>query len=83
MHSCLYSSIYRFGARLVSIKENKKFRRTADTDPRGKTYDLNDFVSTIKRTFGLKYETSICTPFFLFICLLVLVIFTKKKNLKP
>eukprot|EP00268_Persea_americana_P040157 TRINITY_DN39801_c0_g1_i6.p1 TRINITY_DN39801_c0_g1~~TRINITY_DN39801_c0_g1_i6.p1 ORF type:complete len:359 (+),score=47.89 TRINITY_DN39801_c0_g1_i6:624-1700(+) len=45
----------QFGARLVSIKENKKFRRTADTDPRGKIYDLNDFVSTIKRTFGLKY----------------------------
>ncbi|XP_052183134.1 probable galactinol--sucrose galactosyltransferase 2 isoform X3 [Diospyros lotus] len=37
----------QFGGRLVSIEENKKFRETAN--------GLKDFVSDIKRTFGLKY----------------------------
>ncbi|KAK2652648.1 hypothetical protein Ddye_012504 [Dipteronia dyeriana] len=41
----------QFGGRLVSIKENSKFRGTANE---AQTC-LKDFVSDIKKTFGLKY----------------------------
>ncbi|XP_010272533.1 PREDICTED: probable galactinol--sucrose galactosyltransferase 2 [Nelumbo nucifera] len=39
----------QFGARLVSIKENTKFRKNEAAT------DLKDFVSEIKKEFGLKY----------------------------
>ncbi|KAJ9690061.1 hypothetical protein PVL29_012629 [Vitis rotundifolia] len=45
----------QFGGRLVSIKENNKFRETANEDLNGAPSGLKDFVSDIKRTFGLKY----------------------------
>lgn len=54
--SLLISPDYRFGARLVSIKENNKFRETANEDLNEAPSGLKDFVSDIKRTFGLKYD---------------------------
>ncbi|XP_058112944.1 probable galactinol--sucrose galactosyltransferase 2 isoform X1 [Magnolia sinica] len=45
----------QFGARLLSIKENNKFRRTSKGDADEGPSDLKDFVTSIKRTFGLKY----------------------------
>ncbi|KAL6332656.1 hypothetical protein AAG906_009996 [Vitis piasezkii] len=45
----------QFGARLVSIKENNKFRETANEDLNEAPSGLKDFVSDIKSTFGLKY----------------------------
>ncbi|KAL5972350.1 hypothetical protein ACLOJK_041603 [Asimina triloba] len=39
-----------FGGRLVGIKENTKFRQKAK-----EPIDLKDFVTSIKRTFSLKY----------------------------
>ncbi|XP_038712471.1 probable galactinol--sucrose galactosyltransferase 2 isoform X1 [Tripterygium wilfordii] len=44
-----------FGGRLVSIEENSKFRKTADGARDGAPSSLKDFVSDIKKTFGLKY----------------------------
>ncbi|RWR95044.1 putative galactinol--sucrose galactosyltransferase 2 [Cinnamomum micranthum f. kanehirae] len=49
------SEVTQIWSQISQYQRNKKFCRTADTDPRGTTYDLNDFVSTIKQTFGLKY----------------------------
>ncbi|CBI38532.3 unnamed protein product, partial [Vitis vinifera] len=46
----------QFGARLVSIKENNKFRETANEDLNEAPSGLKDFVSDIKSTFGLKYD---------------------------
>ncbi|KAG8365325.1 hypothetical protein BUALT_Bualt18G0092900 [Buddleja alternifolia] len=45
----------QFGARLMSIRENNKFRSTKNEDSSNKPHDLKEFVSDIKRTFGLKY----------------------------
>ncbi|KAK4386774.1 putative galactinol--sucrose galactosyltransferase 2 [Sesamum angolense] len=45
----------QFGARLMSIKENSKFRKTANDDSSNTPHSLKDFVSDIKSTFGLKY----------------------------
>ncbi|KAL6992930.1 galactinol--sucrose galactosyltransferase [Sarracenia purpurea var. burkii] len=45
----------QFGARLISIKENSKFRKTANEAPSEAPTGLKEFVSDIKRTFGLKY----------------------------
>ncbi|KAK6133141.1 hypothetical protein DH2020_033180 [Rehmannia glutinosa] len=45
----------QFGARLMSIRENKKFRKEANDDSSNIPHSLKDFVSDIKRTFGLKY----------------------------
>ncbi|XP_034697047.1 probable galactinol--sucrose galactosyltransferase 2 [Vitis riparia] len=45
----------QFGARLVSIKENNKFRETVNEDLNEAPSGLKDFVSDIKSTFGLKY----------------------------
>ncbi|KAJ7967875.1 Galactinol--sucrose galactosyltransferase [Quillaja saponaria] len=45
----------QFGGRLVSIKENKKFKTTADEEKSGAPSDLKDFVLDIKSNFGLKY----------------------------
>ena len=43
LYSLISVAIYRYGARLVSIKENSKFR------------GLKDFITKIKKTYGLKY----------------------------
>ncbi|XP_059667205.1 probable galactinol--sucrose galactosyltransferase 2 [Cornus florida] len=45
----------QFGARLVSIHENNKFQRKANEDLSEAPACLKDFVSEIKRIFGLKY----------------------------
>ncbi|KAA8519248.1 hypothetical protein F0562_013504 [Nyssa sinensis] len=45
----------QFGARLVTIEENNKFRQTADQVLSEAPSGLKDFVSDIKGTFGLKY----------------------------
>ncbi|KAF8414301.1 hypothetical protein HHK36_002303 [Tetracentron sinense] len=45
----------QFGGRLVSIKENNKFRKTANGTFIDAPSDLKEFVSDIRRTFGLKY----------------------------
>ncbi|TKY72294.1 galactinol--sucrose galactosyltransferase 2 [Spatholobus suberectus] len=45
----------RFGGRLISIKENNKFRAAGDVTESGAPDSLKDFVSEIKSTFGLKY----------------------------
>ncbi|KAG8494346.1 hypothetical protein CXB51_012146 [Gossypium anomalum] len=45
----------RFGSRLASIKENKKFRRTANEANSKTPSDLKEFISDIRRTFDLKY----------------------------
>ncbi|XAR53893.1 Galactinol--sucrose galactosyltransferase [Bertholletia excelsa] len=45
----------QFGARLVSIEENSKFRRAENGTPIEAPTDLKEFVSDIKSTFGLKY----------------------------
>ncbi|XP_059438212.1 probable galactinol--sucrose galactosyltransferase 2 [Corylus avellana] len=45
----------QFGGRLVSIEENDKFRRTANEAQSKAPIGLKDFVSEIKRNFGLKY----------------------------
>ncbi|XP_042039687.1 probable galactinol--sucrose galactosyltransferase 2 [Salvia splendens] len=45
----------QFGARLMSIRENEKFRKASNYDSSGKPHSLKDFVSDIKETFGLKY----------------------------
>ncbi|XVF75136.1 hypothetical protein PTKIN_Ptkin13bG0163500 [Pterospermum kingtungense] len=45
----------QFGSRLASVKENSKFRRTANEANSKTPGDLKEFVSDIKRTFGLKY----------------------------
>lgn len=45
----------QFGARLMSIRENEKFRKAANDDSSNKPHSLKDFVSDIKGTFGLKY----------------------------
>ncbi|XP_010942528.1 probable galactinol--sucrose galactosyltransferase 2 [Elaeis guineensis] len=43
------------GARLVSIKENTKFRSSQNVATNGAPKSLKDFVTTIKKNFGLKY----------------------------
>lgn len=43
----------RFGGRLASIKENNKFRGTAE-DGQSEPSGLKDFVLDIKKNFGLK-----------------------------
>ncbi|KAL0321028.1 UNVERIFIED_CONTAM: putative galactinol--sucrose galactosyltransferase 2 [Sesamum radiatum] len=45
----------QFGARLMSIKENSKFRKTTNDNSSNTPHSLKDFVSDIKSTFGLKY----------------------------
>ncbi|KAF6153868.1 hypothetical protein GIB67_001101 [Kingdonia uniflora] len=45
----------QFGGRLVSIKENEKFRKNRNASLNEEPSDLKDFVSDIKRTFGLRY----------------------------
>lgn len=44
----------RFGGRLISIKENNKFRAIGNVTENGAPVSLKDFVSEIKSTFGLK-----------------------------
>ncbi|KAL5769389.1 hypothetical protein ACOSQ2_016172 [Xanthoceras sorbifolium] len=44
----------QFGGRLASIKENNKFRGTAN-EGQSEAISLKDFVSDIKKNFGLKY----------------------------
>ncbi|KAM7501087.1 hypothetical protein LguiA_025501 [Lonicera macranthoides] len=45
----------QFGARLVSIEENNKFQKTQNEAVSEAPSGLKEFVSDIKRTFGLKY----------------------------
>ncbi|PIN13264.1 Galactinol--sucrose galactosyltransferase [Handroanthus impetiginosus] len=45
----------QFGARLMSIRENKKFRKAGNDNSSNTPHSLKDFVSDIKTTFGLKY----------------------------
>ncbi|GLT46719.1 hypothetical protein SLA2020_204580 [Shorea laevis] len=45
----------QFGGRLASIGENHKFRRKPNEAQSEAPTDLKEFVSDIKRTFGLKY----------------------------
>ncbi|OVA19719.1 Glycosyl hydrolases 36 [Macleaya cordata] len=45
----------QFGGRLVSIKENSKFRKKANEALNEAASNLKDFISDIRRTFGLKY----------------------------
>ncbi|KAG4387682.1 hypothetical protein GLYMA_09G016600v4 [Glycine max] len=45
----------QFGGRLISIKENSKFRAVGDVTESGAPVSLKDFVSEIKSSFGLKY----------------------------
>ncbi|KAL7103130.1 hypothetical protein ACP275_08G162000 [Erythranthe tilingii] len=45
----------QFGARLMSIRENKKFRKEANDDSVNTPHSLKDFVSDIKNTYGVKY----------------------------
>ncbi|KAL1566900.1 galactinol--sucrose galactosyltransferase [Salvia divinorum] len=45
----------QFGGRLMSIRENEKFRKASNYDSSGKPRSLKDFVSDIKENFGLKY----------------------------
>ncbi|XP_062088022.1 probable galactinol--sucrose galactosyltransferase 2 isoform X1 [Humulus lupulus] len=45
----------QFGGRLLSIKENNKFRRASDDAQSDAPSDLKSFVSEIKSTYGLKY----------------------------
>ncbi|EHA8590222.1 putative galactinol--sucrose galactosyltransferase 2 [Cocos nucifera] len=43
------------GARLVSIKENSKFRSSKNVATNGAPKSLKDFTMNIKKNFGLKY----------------------------
>lgn len=45
----------QFGGRLVSIEENSKFKKSADGTPTEAPTSLKDFVSDIKKNFGLQY----------------------------
>jgi hypothetical protein len=45
----------QFGGRLVSIKENSKFKKTENEAPSKAPADLKEFVSDIKKSFGLKF----------------------------
>ncbi|KAL8463083.1 hypothetical protein ACS0TY_033923 [Phlomoides rotata] len=45
----------QFGARLMSIRENKKFRDAPNCNSSDRPHGLKDFVSNIKGTFGVKY----------------------------
>ncbi|KAL5710107.1 galactinol--sucrose galactosyltransferase [Ranunculus cassubicifolius] len=45
----------QFGGRLMSIKENSKFRKKANVATKEAAHDLKDFVTDIKTTFNLKY----------------------------
>ncbi|KAK4491878.1 hypothetical protein RD792_002658 [Penstemon davidsonii] len=45
----------QFGARLMSIKENQKFRNTTNGTSTNKQHGLKEFISDIKTTFGVKY----------------------------
>lgn len=54
LSSKFLSPIRRYGARLVSVKENNKFRRTADGASNNGATSLKDFVSNIKQTYGLR-----------------------------
>ncbi|XP_073002913.1 probable galactinol--sucrose galactosyltransferase 2 [Typha latifolia] len=44
----------QYGARLVSVRENSKFRNI-NAAPDVEMKSLKDFITTIKNTFGLKY----------------------------
>ncbi|BAT87605.1 hypothetical protein VIGAN_05099400 [Vigna angularis var. angularis] len=48
----------QFGGRLISIKENNKFRAIRNVTENGAPISLKDFVSEIKSTFGLKSDMS-------------------------
>ncbi|CAJ1962774.1 unnamed protein product [Sphenostylis stenocarpa] len=48
-------SFKRFDGRLISIKENNKFRAVGDVTENEVPVSLKDFVSEIKSNFGLKY----------------------------
>lgn len=54
LSSKFLSPIQRYGARLVSVKENNKFRRTADGASNNGATSLKDFVSNIKQIYGLR-----------------------------
>jgi len=56
----------RFGGRLISIKENNKFRAVGNVTENGVPTSLKDFVSEIKSTFGLK-SGSFTFRFFFFL----------------
>lgn len=45
----------QYGARLVSIKENTKFRSSKNVATNETPKSLKDFVTTIKKNFGVKY----------------------------
>ncbi|GMY36565.1 probable galactinol--sucrose galactosyltransferase 2 [Fagus crenata] len=45
----------QYGGRLASIEENNKFRRAANEPQSEAPSSLKDFVTDIKRNFGLKY----------------------------
>lgn len=45
----------QWGGRLVSVKENSKFNKTADLSSESDTKGMKHFITTIKKKFGLKY----------------------------
>ncbi|WOL19206.1 putative galactinol--sucrose galactosyltransferase 2 [Canna indica] len=45
----------QYGARLISVKENKKFKGTSNGASTSEATSLKDFVTYIKKTYGLKY----------------------------
>ncbi|XP_074577061.1 putative galactinol--sucrose galactosyltransferase 2 [Curcuma longa] len=45
----------QYGARLVSVKENYKFKGTAGGGSTGKATSLKDFVTYVKETYRIKY----------------------------
>ncbi|XP_042440004.1 probable galactinol--sucrose galactosyltransferase 2 [Zingiber officinale] len=45
----------QYGARLVSVKENYKFKGTTGGGSTGKTTSLKDFVTYVKETYRIKY----------------------------
>ncbi|KZV27585.1 putative galactinol--sucrose galactosyltransferase 2 [Dorcoceras hygrometricum] len=47
--------LQRFGARLMSVKENSKFCKADNEESSNKPHSLKEFISDIKCTFGLKY----------------------------
>ncbi|XP_022642894.1 probable galactinol--sucrose galactosyltransferase 2 isoform X2 [Vigna radiata var. radiata] len=51
----------QFGGRLISIKENNKFRAIGNVTENGAPVSLKDFVSEIKSTFGLNSKQSAIT----------------------
>ncbi|XP_020242358.1 probable galactinol--sucrose galactosyltransferase 2 [Asparagus officinalis] len=45
----------QWGGRLASINENSKFNSSAGLSVNGEINDMKDFITAIKKTFGLKY----------------------------